>query len=181
MTTTGPPPGSSGVGAPGREATPPRTPHGYTHVRALDGRGALVFSVAVLVVFAYVAYELNTSFSSRARLFGNALIVPALVLAALQVVRELRRAQPLSVPPEAVFTASALVWGTAFFAALWAVGLALTIPLFAFVYLRWAAGEAWPKAGVYALLAWLFVEVSFVRLLHVPLPGGAIPLPGIAN
>jgi len=152
-----------------------------THVRALDGRGALIFSVAVLVVFAYVAYEMNTSFSTRARLFGNTIIVPALVLAAFQVVRELRRAQPLSVPPEAAFTPSALAWGVAFFVALWALGLAVTIPLFAFVYLRWAAREAWPKAAVYALLAWLFVEVSFVRLLHVPLPGGVIPLPGIAN
>jgi hypothetical protein len=147
----------------------------------LDGRGALVFSVAVLLVFAYAAYEMNTAFSTRARLFGNAIIVPALVLAALQVVRELRRARPLSVPPEAAFSPSALTWGIAFFAALWALGLAVTIPLFAFVYLRRAAREAWPKAAAYALLAWLFVEVSFVRLLHVPLPGGVIPLPGIAN
>lgn len=147
----------------------------------LDGRGALVFSGVVLVVFAYAAYEMNTGFSTRARLFGNAIIVPALVLAVVQFVRELRRAQPLSVPPEAVFTRSALVWGVTFYALLWVIGLAVTIPLFAFVYLRWAAGEAWPKAAAYALLAWLFVEASFVRLLHVPLPGGVIPLPGIAN
>lgn len=153
----------------------PRTPH------ALDGRGALVFSVAVLVVFAYAAYEMNTGFSTRARLFGNALIVPALVLAALQVVRELRRAEPPAVPREASFTQSAILWGVAFFVSLWAIGLAITIPSFAFVYLRSAAGEAWPKAAAYALLAWLFVEVSFVRLLHIPLPGGVIPLPGIAN
>ena len=152
-----------------------------TTIRALGGSGALIFSVAVLVVFAYAAYEMNTGFSTRARLFGNALIVPALVLAALQVVRELRRARPLLVPPEAAFSRSALAWGVAFFAVLWAIGLAATIPLFAFVYLRWAAGEAWPKAAAYAIVAWLFVEVSFVRLLHVPLPGGAIPLPGIAN
>jgi hypothetical protein len=147
----------------------------------LDGRGALVFSVAVLLVFAYAAYEMNTGFSTRARLFGNAIIVPALALAALQVVREVRRALPLAVPPEATFTLPAVVWGIAFFALLWALGLAVTIPLFAFVYLRWAAREAWSKAAAYGLLAWLFVELSFVRLLHVPLPGGVIPLPGIAN
>lgn len=152
-----------------------------TIIRAVQGRGALIFSVAVLVVFAYAAYEMNTGFSSRARLLGNALIVPALVLAAIQVVRELRRAQPLAVPPEAAFTRSALAWAVGFFALLWALGLAVAIPLFAFVYLRWAAGEAWPKAAAYALVAWLFVEMTFVRLLHVPLPGGVIPLPGIAN
>lgn len=152
-----------------------------TIIRAVQGRGALIFSVAVLVVFAYAAYEMNTGFSSRARLLGNALIIPALVLAAIQVVRELRRAQPLAVPPEAAFTRSALAWAVGFFGLLWALGLAVTIPLFAFVYLRWAAGEAWPKAAAYALVGWLFVEMTFVRLLHVPLPGGVIPLPGIAN
>ncbi len=147
----------------------------------LSGRGALIFSVAVLGVFAYAAYEINTGFATRARLFGNMLIIPALVLATAQVVRELRRAHPLPVPPEAAFTGSALGWGVAFFASLWALGLVATIPLFAFVYLRLAAREAWPKAAAYAFLVWLVVELLFIRLLHVPLPGGAIARPGIAN
>lgn len=147
----------------------------------LGGRGALLFSVGVLAVFAYAAYEMNTSFSTRARLFGNAIIVPALVLAAMQVFREVRRLRPLPVPREATFTVSALRWAAAFFGAIWAIGLAITIPLFAFVYLRLAAGEAWPKAAAYALLTWAFIELLFVQLLHIPLPGGAIPLPAIAN
>lgn len=147
----------------------------------LRGRGALLFSVAVLVVFAYAAYEMNTSFSSRARLFGNVLVVPALALAAAQTFRELRRAEPLSVPADAAFTRSALLWGALFLAILWALGLAVAIPLFAFSYLRWAAGELWPKAAVYAVVVWLFIYLTFDRLLHISLPGGAIPLPGITN
>ena len=154
---------------------PPRTPH------ALDGRGALLFSVVVLAVFAYAAYEMNTSFTTRARLLGNALIVPALLLAVAQVVREVRRAHPLAVPQEAAFTPSAFAWTAAFFVSLWALGLAITIPLFSFVYLRLAAREAWPKAAAYASVAWLFVELLFNRLLHVPYPGGVIPLPGVTN
>lgn len=156
---------------------PPRTPH----VFALDGRGALLFSVAVLLVFAYAAYEMNTSFTTRSRLFGNALIVPALVLAIVQFVRELRRAHPLLVPEEAAFTRPALAWAVAFFVSLWALGLAITIPLFSVVYLRLAAREAWPKAVAYAFGAWLFVDLTFNRLLHVPLPGGLIQLPGLTN
>ena len=148
---------------------------------ALDGRGALFFSALILAVFIYAAYEMNTSFTTRARLLGNALIVPALLLAVAQVVREVRRAHPFTVPREAVFTRSALGWTAAFFASLWTVGLAITIPLFSLVYLRLAAKEAWPKAAVYALGAWLFVYLIFNRLLHVPLPGGVIPLPGLEN
>jgi hypothetical protein len=149
--------------------------------RVLDGRGALLFSVLVLALFAYAVYEINTSFTTRSRLFGNALIVPALVLAVAQVVRELRRVAPLAVPAEAAFTSSAVAWAAAFFVSLWALGLAITIPLFAIVYLRVAAMEAWPKTALYALAAWLFVELVFNRLLHVPLPGGVIPLPGVTN
>ena len=147
----------------------------------LEGRGALLFSLGMLVVFAYAAYEMNTSFSSSARLFGNVLMVPALVLATVQAVRELRRAQPLDVPAEAAFTLSALGWGAVFLTMLWALGLAIAIPLFAVTYLRRAAGEPWPKAAVYALVVWLFIDLTFNRLLHVPLPGGAIVLPGITN
>jgi len=156
---------------------PPRTPH----VRALDGRGALLFSLLVLLIFAYAAYEMNTSFTTRARLLGNALIVPALLLAVAQVVREVRRAHPLPVPAEAAFTRPALAWAAAFFVSLWALGLAITIPLFSLLYLRLAAREAWPRAVAYAFGAWLFVDLTFNRLLHVPLPGGVIPLPGLVN
>lgn len=145
----------------------------------LGGRGALVFSLAVLAVLAYAAYEINTGFTTRARLFANVVVVPALVLAAFQVVREARRALPLLVPPEAAVTRSALIWAAAFFVSMWTIGFQPTIPLFAFVYLRVAAGEAWPKAAAYSAIAWLFVEVLFVRLLHISLPAGAIPLPAI--
>lgn len=148
---------------------------------ALDGRGALLFSLIVLAVFAYAAYEINTGFTTRSRLFANALIVPALLLGLLQVVREIRRAVPLAVPAEATFTRSALAWAALFFLLMWALGLVITIPVFALVYLRLAAGEAWPKAAAYALVSWLFVQLLFDRLLHVPLPGGVIPLPGVMN
>lgn len=150
-------------------------------LNVLDGRGALLFSLAILVVFIYAAYEMNTSFTTRARLLGNALIVPALLLAVAQVVREIRRTHPLPIPREAVFTRPAVAWAAAFFVSMWAVGLSITIPLFSLAYLRLAAGEAWPKAGIYALGAWLFVDLIFNRLLHVPLPGGVIPLPGLTN
>ena len=143
-------------------------------LRVVADRGAILFSLAVLVVLAYAAYEINTGFTTRARLFANAITVPALVLAAFQVIREARRL-------EAIVSRSALIWAAGFFVALWAIGLQLAIPLFALVYLRLAAGEAWPKAAAYAAVAWLFVELTFVQTLHIQLPAGAIGLPAIIN
>lgn len=144
-------------------------------------RGALLFSVVILAIFAYAAYEMNTSFTSRARLFGNVIVAPALALALAQVVRELRRAAPTAIPVEAVFSTASMAWSAAFLVVLWLVGLAVTVPLFSFVYLRAAAREAWPRAALYGLATWLFIEVLFVRLLHVPLPAGVIALPAIMN
>ena len=150
-------------------------------LRVVADRGAILFSLAVLVVLAYAAYEINTGFTTRARLFANAITVPALVLAAFQVIREARRVVPIPVPLEAVVSRAALIWAVAFFVSMWTIGLQLTIPLFALVYLRLAAGEAWPKAAAYAAVAWLFVELSFVQTLHIQLPAGAIGLPAIIN
>jgi hypothetical protein len=143
------------------------------------GRGALLVAIAVLAIFAYAAYETQT-WSSRSRLFATTIAVPALALAAAQVLREIRVLGVVRpVPPEAAVVRSAVVWAAAFFVSLAMLGFALTVPLFALVYLRFAAGERLPYAAAYGIGAWLFVELLFVRLLHVPLPAGAIPLPAI--
>jgi hypothetical protein len=141
--------------------------------------GALLVALAVLAIFIYVAYETQT-WSTRSRLFATVLAVPAIALALAQVVREARSLDvPRIAPPESVVTRSALVWAVAFFVSLWMLGLLVTVPLFAVAYLRFAAGERWPHAAIYGVVAWLFVELVFVRLLHIPLPAGAIPLPAI--
>ena len=141
--------------------------------------GGLVISIAVLAVFLYVAYETQT-WAVRSRLFATTLAVPGVLLAAAQVIREARRAGiPRPMPPEAALTRSAVVWAALFFVSLASIGLVPTIPLFALVYLRVAAGEPWAKAAAYAASAWLFVEILFIRFLHVPLPAGAIPLPAV--
>jgi tripartite tricarboxylate transporter TctB family protein len=143
------------------------------------GRGALLIAIAVLAIFAYAAYETQT-WSTRSRLFATTIAVPALALAAAQVYREVRQlGVTRAVPPEAAVGRSALVWAVAFFVSMAVLGFAVTVPLFAVAYLRFAAGERWPHAVAYGIAAWLFIWLLFVRLLHVPLPAGAIPLPAI--
>jgi hypothetical protein len=68
----------------------------------------------------------------------------------------------------------ALVWMAAFFVLLWAVGILITLPLFAFVYLLRVSRESVPLAAGYAAGAWLFVYALFDQALHVPLPTGAL-------
>ena len=145
----------------------------------LRGRGALLMAIAVLAVFVYVAYETQT-WSTRSRLLATTIAVPAIVLALAQLVREARALGVARiVPAEARVARSAVVWATAFFVSLWMLGLLVTVPLFTVAYLRFAASERWLYAGVYALVAFLFLVLVFDRLLHIPLPAGAIPLPAI--
>ncbi|MBA2451241.1 MAG: tripartite tricarboxylate transporter TctB family protein [Chloroflexi bacterium] len=75
--------------------------------------------------------------------------------------------------PRAVWL-SALVWMAAFFVLLWAVGILITLPLFAFVYLLRVSRESVPLAAGYAAGAWLFIYALFDQALHVPLPTGAL-------
>ena len=73
---------------------------------------------------------------------------------------------------------SALGWMAAFFALLWLVGALIAVPLFAALYLLVISRESAVLSGVYALASWAFVYGLFDRVLHVPLPAGAL-LPGV--
>ncbi len=69
---------------------------------------------------------------------------------------------------------SAVGWMAGFFVMLWLLGALVTVPLFTVMYLLAASRESPVMAGVYAVAAWLFVYGLFDRLLHVPLPAGAL-------
>lgn len=82
---------------------------------------------------------------------------------------------------EGVFTtATPRTWGTAlgwmalFFALLWLLGMLITVPVFALLYLLLVSRERLPLAGAYAVLAWLFIYGLFDQVLHVPLPNGVL-------
>jgi TctA family transporter len=82
--------------------------------------------------------------------------------------------------PLALLTASGpewregIAWMAAFFLMFWGLGALVTVPLFALVYLRLASRQPVLPACVYAAASWAFVYGLFVRLLHIPLPPGAV-------
>lgn len=140
-------------------------------------RGSVLIAACVALAFLYTAYEAQTGWSQRSRLFGYVLLAPALVLAAVQLVREIRAwraGAPVAVPKEAAFSRGALAWFATFFASAWLLGMLVTVPLYSLGYLRLAGREPWWRAALYALIALAFVYVLFVNLLHVPLPKGVI-------
>lgn len=142
--------------------------------RVLDGRS--LFALVVLALFAYVLFE-TTGLTARAQQFPIATTLPAIALAAVQVIRELRAAARgrSATPVEGTVALSALAQFAAFFAAVGLFGLLAAVPLFSLLYLRAISGESWVRSAAYAALAWVFTFVVFVNLLHVSLPAGIVP------
>jgi hypothetical protein len=67
---------------------------------------------------------------------------------------------------------SAVFWIVVFFGSLGLLGLVITLPLFAFGYLRFAGGVSWLSSAVYALCAGALVYLVFDLLLEVQVPVG---------
>ena len=65
-------------------------------------------------------------------------------------------------------------WMAGFFLMLWLLGALVTVPLFAVAYLLVVARRSPVLAGSYALVSWMFVYGLFDRVLHIPLPAGAL-------
>jgi hypothetical protein len=69
---------------------------------------------------------------------------------------------------------NALGWLALFFVMLWALGIYITVPLFALVYLLVVSRDSLPIAAGYAALAWAFLYFLFDQVLHLPLPTSAV-------
>ncbi len=57
---------------------------------------------------------------------------------------------------------------------MWLLGALVAVPLFALAYLLAVARQSPVLAGSYALVSWTFVYGLFDRVLHIPLPAGAL-------
>jgi Tripartite tricarboxylate transporter TctB family len=68
--------------------------------------------------------------------------------------------------------AAAVAWVAAFFVALWMLGVYVTVPLFAVVYLRFAGRHSWPATALYAAVAGGLLWSVFSYMLEVPMPAG---------
>ncbi len=138
--------------------------------------GGVVVAVGALAIFLYLFAD-TQSWSTRARLFAQVIVGPAVLLAAVQVVREGGRARAAVLmpgPPDAAVTGAAAAWMAAFFGAVLVVGMIVTIPVFTVTYLRVEAKLSWLAAVVYAAVAVAFVWFVFGSLLHIPFPKGVI-------
>jgi hypothetical protein len=149
------------------------------------------FALLIAAVLAFVFYEAKFGFGAdepRAALFPLTIVVPSLLIALYVTVKEfftLSRKLVVEVDPLASEpkidpvlarqrTASIIFWIFAFYLAIWLFGFPGAAAIATFLYLKFGAGEKWPRAAAWGAVGWLFFFGVFDYGLHLPFPGAAI-------
>ena len=146
-------------------------------------RGAVHFGPAALytlIVATIIALALfqSRNFGFRAGLFPWVIGIPTLLLALVQLAKDLTRhknepaADHEAIAPEAVRqrTLSIIAWTVGCFLAIWLLGFSYAVPLFIFLYLKVEGREGWLMSVTVTFFSWLFFYMLFERMLNVPFP-----------
>jgi TctA family transporter len=151
--------------------------------RAWGLDGATAFSVLLVVLFACALWA-SRDFGVRAGLFPWAVCGPGLVLALVQLARDLRgrREAPareegdVPLPADVVRrrTVEICLWIVGFWLAIWLLGFSLATLCMTFLYLRLSGRERWPVCVVLTACAVAFVYGLFEKGLGVPFPAGQL-------
>ncbi|MGY1815121.1 tripartite tricarboxylate transporter TctB family protein [Blastococcus sp. SYSU D00820] len=157
-----------------------------------------VISVVLAAVFT-AALLTAMEWGERAGLFPRIVTTAGLVLSVLHLLLVLARwalRAPAAAAPPAVRTGDeeedvddveyifatagtgawlrSLAWVAAFFVGLYVVGLLVTAPVFALLYLRFSARTSWLVSGVYAVVTAALLYGVFELALELPTPPGLL-------
>lgn len=133
--------------------------------------GAAVFSFALAAAAGYAVYA-ALAWPPKAALFPLTMGIPMLVLAASQVVIDLR--DPPEVPSLGRSGLAVFAWMAVFIALVLLAGFPVAVPIFVFSYLVIESRERWGLSLVLAAAAWGFFYLVFERLLHFPFEAGLV-------
>jgi TctA family transporter len=148
-----------------------------------DSLWAILFSFFLVVLFALALLQ-SREWTIRAGLFPWIVGFPVLGLTLAQTVMAVRRMswtpraarehERVTQAVEIQRTVSILGWTVGFFVAIWLTGFTFAIPLMTFLYLKIVGRESWSMSVTLSAVAWAFLYVLFVQLLHIPFPEGLL-------
>ncbi|HEU4342223.1 MAG TPA: tripartite tricarboxylate transporter TctB family protein, partial [Candidatus Binatia bacterium] len=144
---------------------------------------AALFTGVVVVLLAVALWQ-SRNFGHRAGLFPWVIGTPTLLLALLQLVKDLKKKpksvavgeEGVRVSPDVANrrTVVILSWTVGFFLAIWLLGFPIAVPLTMLAYLKLAGKEKWPMALIVTFCTWAFFYGLFERMLNVPFPEGLL-------
>jgi hypothetical protein len=127
----------------------------------------------------------SRNFGFRAGLFPWVIGTPTLILAFLQLARDMlgkngpgaaAGGHVADTSPQLVHqrTVKIILWTFGFFLAIWLLGFTYAVPLMLFLYLRLAGKESWVMTVAVTFGTWLFYWGLFEKMLNVPFPEGLL-------
>jgi TctA family transporter len=138
---------------------------------------AALFTLIIATTIAVALFQ-SRNFGFRAGLFPWVIGIPTLLLALVQLAKDVTRqkkdpdADHEAIPPEAVRrrTLSIIGWTAGCFLLIWLLGFSYAVPLFIFLYLKLEGREGWLMTVAVTFFSWLFFYMLFERMLNVPFP-----------
>ena len=139
--------------------------------------GSALFTLIVATIIAIALFQ-SRNFGFRAGLFPWVIGIPTLLLALVQLAKDVTRPKEArasgheAISPEAVRhrTLSIIGWTLGCFLAIWLLGFSYAVPLFILLYLKVEAREGWLMTIAVTFFSWLFFYALFERMLNVPFP-----------
>jgi hypothetical protein len=126
----------------------------------------------------------SRNFGYRAGLFPWVIGTPTLLLALLQLARDVLGKKKKAAHGESQVeidshviwqrTAAIILWTFGFFVAIWLLGFSYAVPLTMLLYLRLAGKESWTMTALVTFFSWLFYWSLFEKMLNVPFPEGLL-------
>jgi cytochrome b561 len=152
-------------------------------MRAVPGHLAALAIIGLAAIFVYEA----RGWKLEARLYPWIVGIATLVLAVIHLMLELRRGrvEPTETPgvvdsetaaggDPRFRVAGVFAWSLGLLGGIWLLGFGIGVPLFLFFHLKAQSREGWGLSLGLAGVAGVTFWYVFDRLLHVPLPGGAL-------
>ena len=138
---------------------------------------AALFTLIVATIIAIALFQ-SRNFGFRAGLFPWVIGIPTLLLALVQLAKDVTRPKEArasgheAISSEAVRhrTLSIIGWTLGCFLAIWLLGFSYAVPLFILLYLKVEAREGWLMTIAVTFFSWLFFYALFERMLNVPFP-----------
>jgi hypothetical protein len=145
--------------------------------RGIHFGSAALFTLSVAAIIAVALFQ-SRNFGYRAGLFPWVIGIPTLLLALVQLTKDLRSekkdrsAEHKEISPEIARkrTLSIIAWTVGCFLAIWLLGFSYAVPLFIFAYLKLEGREGWLMSIAVTFCSWLFFYLLFERMLNVPFP-----------
>lgn len=146
-----------------------------------------LFSIFLIIILSFALIE-SRNFDFRTGLFPWTIGFPVLFLTIIQFLRDLKNESKilpetpksekvhLEIPKEVANKRTFIIflWVFAYFIGIWLFGFSIGTPLCSFIQLKFNYKEKLGLSILLSIIIWIFIDIFFFRLLHVPFPSGKL-------